>query len=254
MPRQTRSKSVPDAGRRWVTDLFGLGLITAGCLLWLGIATDRSGPLLVWLADGLAWLVGRLAWLVAAGLILAGLRWLVRGRPPSLPATSTGLILLIAVAAAGLHLRVPSGEEFLPTAGGTGLLHPFDRYGGLLGASLAWLLRQGVGQTGAIVVLITMALGGLIAVSERPVRELLDGLRVWWAEQRASWRDHRAGQAERQQRRRLRQLREAAGEATGEAAGETPPPALPHQGGRCGCRTWPPLRPAPATRPPTLPR
>jgi len=154
------------------SDLRGLVWITLGALLLAGLRLpDAAGPVLAGAARGLAFLLGQLAPVVPFILFLIGAIWVLRGEAPP-PANSRLGWLLVLLATAGLlHQVVPLGEEFARTASGEGFLNPPEQYGGVLGATVCWALRSGLGRVGGLIVLGMMALAGLLLISERTLRE-----------------------------------------------------------------------------------
>lgn len=157
-------------------DLHGIVLLTIGALLLAGLRFGDDGLLLGWLSSSLRMLLGRVADVLPFVFFVLGARCLLGGKPPTIP-SAAGLLLLVVVAIGVLHLKVPSGEEFAPTASGEGLLHPLQWYGGVLGAALVWLLRRLVGDLGCPIVLGMMGLAGVVALLDKSLAELVDDAR-----------------------------------------------------------------------------
>lgn len=156
-------------------DLVGLGWITGGVLLLVGLHSGGAGPVVHACAAALLLLLGRLAELAPYVMFYLGARWLLRGQGHPTAGLS-GTFLLLALTAAGLlHNVVPVGEELARTALGRGWLHPPEQHGGLLGLASVYVLRHLFGPVGCPLVLGMTALGSALLLSERTLRELMAG-------------------------------------------------------------------------------
>lgn len=186
MPRRAVRRAKEPAAR-WRPDLVGLNLIGAALLLLAGMYLSGSGFLLAWFVTQLETGLGKVAASVPLILLLLGARALGRREAAPSPAVTGGIALLIVVACAICHLRVPAGEAFAPTAAGDGLLHPPALYGGYVGAALIWLLHSLLGQVGTPIVLLIMAVAGILLASGRTGAELLGTwMERWEATARAA--------------------------------------------------------------------
>jgi len=181
MPRAKSSAARDAAPARGLdrADLRGLVWITIGALLLAGLRLPQAaGPVLAGAAELLSLALGQLAPVVPFVLFLFGAIWVLRGEAPPPAGSRFGLLLILLAAAGLLHQVVPPGEEFARTISGDGFLNPPEHYGGLLGASLCWALRSGLGRVGALIVLGMMVLAGLLLVSERTLRDWFESARA----------------------------------------------------------------------------
>ncbi|MCC7492470.1 MAG: DNA translocase FtsK 4TM domain-containing protein [Fimbriimonadaceae bacterium] len=174
--RRTRNvaSSAPEPPAAW-QEVVGCAQLGLALVLLIGFMSE-PGVGLRWVIEAAQTVGGKLCYALPVLCAYAG--WQRLRQPAQVaPGLSRGAVLLGALAVAGLlHLRVPAGEEWLPTALGSGLLHPPQQYGGYLGLLLLWLLRGLVGPAAAAAVLGTMAVTSLILASQRSVRELLEAV------------------------------------------------------------------------------
>ena len=164
---EDESGRLPD----WVQQqALGLALAALGALMLLGLLVQPgigAGWVLERLATWLRAFFGIGAYGVAVLTILAGLG-VVLGA--SLARSTRGLAafgVLFVIFLAGVHLRVPVGEEFVQGLEGGN--------GGAVGALVAYALRKTVGPWGAYVVL---AAAGLFAASLAAESPLVEHLRA----------------------------------------------------------------------------
>jgi S-DNA-T family DNA segregation ATPase FtsK/SpoIIIE len=156
-------------------DVWGLVFIALGALTALGIYADLTGPAGRGFTTATGAAVGLGRWLLPPALVAAGIV-LIRSTPDEVekPAPSGGTARLVV-------------GGFLLTVAATGLLHllrdapewgdPVDRFGaagGYLGFALAAPLRAFLAVWGAVLVLLTIGLVGLVVLSRVPVRVAAD--------------------------------------------------------------------------------
>lgn len=214
------------------SDLRGLVWITLGALLLAGLRLpEAAGPVLAGAARVLSVALGQLAPAVPFVLFGFGVVWVLRGEAPPPAGSRTGIVLLALALAGLLHQIVPPGEEFARTASGEGFLNPPEQYGGLLGASLCWLLRGALGRIGALIVLGMMTVAGVLLISRRTLREMLDAARCSASAARDRARQSRQERGrERPARTPSRRARPAAAPAPAPDLGGLPlPPYLESQ-------------------------
>ncbi len=156
-----------------------LAVLVAGvsCLGFVALFAHGSPGLERLLRHVLRGVLGRVAPLLpiaGTGLCL----WvLFRPRIPGATGRLAGAALLVAVAAGAAHLDVPPDRAFLDAWQGAG--------GGLVGATLDWILRRALGTLGAEVVLGTAAVAALVLLVQFsltaavgwPFRQLAHGAR-----------------------------------------------------------------------------
>jgi S-DNA-T family DNA segregation ATPase FtsK/SpoIIIE len=167
--RVSRTASVAMDGHH--ADAWGLGLIAAGVLVGLGVYVDVAGPFGTAVAAGVGAAVGMVKVVVPVALVGAGIA-VLRGPEPAEPdadlehrgARFVLASLLLLVAACGLlHLAAdqPSLSEGVEALGDAG---------GLLGLAVAEPLAAVVATPGALLVLGTIAVIGLVILTQTSVR------------------------------------------------------------------------------------
>ncbi|MFZ4720235.1 MAG: DNA translocase FtsK 4TM domain-containing protein [Ilumatobacteraceae bacterium] len=167
-PNGTRRRDQAGAELREAVDgredeFIGLGLITLGVLLGLGIYLKLAGPVGRWANIVVGWFTGVGRYIVPVVLVAAGIALVKRGRS----ANRTRLVLgwgLVSIAALGV-LHVVRGPDEIWAGFDT-----LGRAGGWLGALIGEPLRRLLASAGAIVVLSLMFLGGVLLVTGSSVR------------------------------------------------------------------------------------
>ncbi|CAN5695113.1 DNA translocase FtsK [soil metagenome] len=145
-------------------ELIGIGLVVGGALLALATYFDLAGPLGSWLRSLLGWLFGFGLYAVPVVLIAVGVALIRRGRSASPFRLAVGWAL-VALAALGL-LHVIVGPE------GFENLDELDDAGGILGALVGEPLEALLASAGAIVVLLGVALGGVLLITQTSLRTM----------------------------------------------------------------------------------
>ena len=181
--KSTSSRSTPGRAARVVAafrehvgdrsaDAWGLLLVLVAVIAGLGTYADAAGPVGAFLAALLRSLVGSPAVLLPPVLAALGIA-IVMDRPArELGRVSVGGTLL-ALSTTGLwHLA--RGAPHL--ADGVVALHPA---GGLLGHVLTRPLVLGLSIAGAVAVLLTIAVLGLLVVTSTPLSSVVHAVRGW---------------------------------------------------------------------------
>ena len=156
-------------------DVWGLVFIALGALAALGVYADLTGPAGRGFATATGAAVGLGRWLLPPALVLMGIA-LIRSTPDEVekpaPAGGTARLIvggfLLAVSATGLlHLLRDAPEWGDP-------VDEFGAAGGYLGFATAAPLQALLAVWGAVLVLITIGLVGLVVLSRVPVRVAAD--------------------------------------------------------------------------------
>jgi len=141
---------------------------------------------------------------------------IARGKKARVGAFWRGAVLLFVAVLALRHLGVPRGSEFASSL-------TLASHGGLLGAAVSWVLRHLVGEAGAYIALISVALISLLLWSENSLSHIkqrftheLENLRYKWRTGRTK---PRAPKREPEADWRLEDL----------ARGQTPRPQTPRK-------------------------
>ena len=147
-----------------------------GALTALALATNLVGPIGRALAQGITYFLGGGAFLVpvacfAAAILVLAPRQTAEGDPPAAAPIRIGLgIVLLVIGITGLlHL----------TGGSPALDAPSDALrgaGGLLGAGIGGPVRSGLGDLGAGVVFVCIAILGALLAPGVPLRQVLDAI------------------------------------------------------------------------------
>jgi DNA segregation ATPase FtsK/SpoIIIE, S-DNA-T family len=175
--RVGRTASVAMAGHH--ADAWGLALIAAGALVGLGVYVDVAGPLGRAVDAGVGGAVGMVKLVAPVALAAAGIA-VLRGDEPADP--DAGLqhrgarlalasILLLVASCGLLHLAggEPTVEEGIDALG---------EAGGGLGLGVAAPLAAVAATPGAILVLLTLGIVGLVVLTHTSVRSAA-GSAVW---------------------------------------------------------------------------
>jgi len=117
-----------------------------GWVSWLGVKLLR-------------WLFGIGAVVLPALLGACGVLMIVLRDRANLRAFWRGLSVAFLVLLTGVHLAVPRGGEFETNS-------ILFSHGGLVGGGLAWLLRAGLGEAGAVIALVAFGLVALLFFTE----------------------------------------------------------------------------------------
>jgi S-DNA-T family DNA segregation ATPase FtsK/SpoIIIE len=177
----------------------GVLLLALGGLLgWNALQAVPDGALPRYALAGLRWLFGIGA--VALPLVLALLGGLLFTKRQNVNLRAfwrgAGTAFLTLITAAHLY-GVPRGHELLAST--------LSDNGGFVGGSLAWLLRRGLGDVGAVVALVAFAFVALLLWTENTAGQLTaklaDKWAQWTAQMRESWKEHQLDrQAQKQEK------------------------------------------------------
>lgn len=145
-------------------DFLGLGLVTLGILLLVGAVRGNGGYVIMGMVRVLSFFFGAGAYAVPVAMIFAGAAVLTKREECDFVTNAKGLAVLFVVFVIWCHLKVPKGSEFDSSLR--------EQYGGLLGATGAFLLRTMVGQAGSYVVLAALAVAGSVSLIAVRIGEL----------------------------------------------------------------------------------
>ncbi len=110
-------------------------------------------------------------------LCALGLMLIVQRRQANLRAFFSGVLLGFPVFLTAIHLQVPMNREFAPVdliwqrgAADSGFADAYD-HGGAVGAVIAWALRKMLGEPGAVIALVALAIVALLLLTEMSLAE-----------------------------------------------------------------------------------
>jgi len=109
---------------------------------------------------------------------------IVRGKKARIGAFWRGALLLFVAVLALRHLGVPRGSEFASS-------QILSSHGGLLGGAIAWILRRLVGEAGAYIALVSVALISLLLWSENSLSQIKQRFTHIWEGLRYKWQTGR---------------------------------------------------------------
>ncbi len=178
-------------------------LALGGLLAYNARQNVPDGALPKLILSGLRIAFGIGALILPLGLMLLGVLLLVKRQNLNLRAFWRGAGIAFLTLLTASHLLVPRGMEFLDQT-------TLSQHGGYVGGALAWLLRRGLGEVGAIVALGAFALVALLLWSEHTLGELGRS----WGEKIGDWsaqlkKKLRAGKQEMESRRAQKQADKA---------------------------------------------
>jgi len=152
-------------------DLFGFFLIVTGVLCLLGIYTDTSGLLGRAFDEGFGWVMGVFRYLAPFVIIAAGIAVIRRsGEAHSLPPHFVVGGLAAVISMTGLvHL---AGDS--PTWGST--VAEFSGAGGVLGLVVGGPLLAIASFWGALLILVSLGIGGLVIMTGTSLQAILNGI------------------------------------------------------------------------------
>jgi S-DNA-T family DNA segregation ATPase FtsK/SpoIIIE len=160
-----------------------------GLLGWNSLQEFPDGALPRYVLIGLRYIFGIGAVALPFGICWLGLLLFAKRQNINLRAFWRGTTTAFFTLLTASHLLVPRGEEFLDKA-------TLWAHGGYVGGGLAYLLRRGLGEVGAIVALCAFAFVALLLWSENTVGELGDKMVAKWREvftdARERWKEHQA--------------------------------------------------------------
>lgn len=171
------SRTVADQLGNHAADAAAIALIVLGVLCGLGVFSDTAGPVGSALDSGATALVGAAAVALPFLLGAAGVLILFRPKVEAPLRLATGALLSAVASVCLLHLAKGAPEL---NGGVDGLRDA----GGLVGAVIAVPLSSATGTAGAVVVLVSVGLLGLLLMTGLPMRDVLAtigrGVRALW--------------------------------------------------------------------------
>ena len=176
----TGERELPEGGSLWQnivsgreSDLGGVGLISVGLLLVLGVYFHIAGPVGRGITTALGWLVGVGRFLVPAVLIGAGVALVRRGSTEHKLRLITGWIVVCWVGLGFAHL-------FNGPPNFSASVDKVKPAGGWIGALIGAPLRGSIGSVGTFVVLFALMIGGVVLVSGLTVPALVRRIREFF--------------------------------------------------------------------------
>jgi len=175
-PTRSREPEGASAVRRVVegreVEFWGVGLVSLGILLVLSMYLQTAGPLGEAIDTTFGWLLGLGRFLLPAVSIGIGVA-LVRRRSVEHRLRLTVGWTVVVLAALGL-LHLANGEDSI-----VGSVDAMSNAGGWFGALLGEPLRTTVGWVGTVVILLAVALGGTMLITDTTLPELVVLVRRW---------------------------------------------------------------------------
>ena len=177
-PNRKLTSAAADAVAERRSDVWGLILIAAAILCGLGIYADLTGPAGRAVDTSAGAVLGMARWLLPPALAALGLALLSQDRiddddEPEAPRGTAHLVLgsaIIALAGTGL-LHLARGAPPID-----GPVADLEAAGGFIGAAVAQPLAALLATGGAVLVLVTLALVGLVVLTQIPVADAVGGL------------------------------------------------------------------------------
>ena len=166
------TRALASALRGHVGDLVGLLLIALGLVAGMGIYADAAGPVGRGLATAIGSAIGLARVLAPVALVGTGVL-LVRGAPEAPDGAEPDAASRAHLWVGGLLVTVAGCGLLHLTGGRPGLDAPTDDLvaaGGLLGLAAAAPLAAGLAPWGAGLILGVVAIGGLVVLTQVPVR------------------------------------------------------------------------------------
>jgi len=153
-------------------EFWGVGLISAGILLVLSLYLHMAGPLGEAIDTSFGWLLGLGRFALPVVVVGIGVA-MVRRRSIEHRVRLTVGWAIVVFAVLGL-LHVANGDDKIVAS-----VDAMSQAGGWFGAVLGEPLRSTLSWAGALVVLLAIALGGTMLVTDTTVPELIAVLRKW---------------------------------------------------------------------------
>lgn len=153
-------------------EFWGVGLISAGILLVLSMYLHMAGPLGEAIDTSFGWLLGLGRFALPVVVVGIGVA-MVRRRSIEHRVRLTVGWAIVVLAVLGL-LHVANGDDKIVAS-----VDAMSQAGGWFGAVLGEPLRSTLSWAGALVVLLAIALGGTMLVTDTTVPELIAVLRKW---------------------------------------------------------------------------
>lgn len=171
-----------------VFEIAGILLLALGAVLLFNALLPHAEGVLPRIGVGALRFLFGLGAVVFPGLMCAlGLLLIVRRHRANLKAFFWGCAVGFPVLLTAVHLQVPPGQEFLPVSllwngpGDAAVASALSAsspenfsHGGLLGASFAWGLRKMLGETGAIIALVSLAVVALLVLTNLSLADTVE--------------------------------------------------------------------------------
>ena len=161
-----------------IFEVVGVLLLALGAvLLFNALLPHAEGWLPKMAVSGLRLLFGLGAVVFPLLLCALGLMLIVQRRQANLRAFFSGVLVGFPVFLTAIHLQVPMGREFEPIrliwqrGGADAAYTDVYNHGGAIGAVIAWTLRKSLGETGAVIALVALAIVALLLLTEMSLAE-----------------------------------------------------------------------------------
>jgi S-DNA-T family DNA segregation ATPase FtsK/SpoIIIE len=170
-PNRTLSSAAVTAVADRRTDVWGLVLIAVALVCALGIYADLTGPAGEAIDTAAGTVIGMARWLLPPVLVVLGLAMLRQDREDESDEETPGAVhlvvgsLIVGLAGTGL-LHLARGAPALD-----GAVEDLQDAGGVVGAAIGGTLAALLATGGAVLVLVTVALVGLVVLTQIPVSE-----------------------------------------------------------------------------------
>ncbi len=193
----SREKTTRPPGEQFKRELAGLALITGAVLVFASLVWHTRGPI----PDAASWLLrvvaGLGAYTVPITMLVLGCRLALNASPCRTRDIAIGSGLLCLTVLTFLDLLVPRGDEWQMAL--------LMERGGVLGASLGWVLRRALGESASYIVLAGTASTAILLLSDVRIKELASTLgesagQLW--ERVRPTRERRAERVRRKNRKR----------------------------------------------------
>ena len=162
--RGSGSSSSSKGGRRGLPfEVAGVVALAVGAMLaWNACRPEPQG----WLPLHALWVLRTLFGIGAyvVPLLSCAVGVLLIAQRQSLPAFGRGAAISLLILLSGVHLGVPTDQEFSPDF--------LASRGGLVGAAVAFVLRRALGQAGAAIGLLALAVVALLLLTEVSLSEI----------------------------------------------------------------------------------
>ncbi|MEY2966747.1 MAG: translocase FtsK [Actinomycetota bacterium] len=155
-------------------EFWGVGLISLGILLFLSLYLRTAGPLGDAIDTAFGWLLGLGRFVLPPVTIGIGVAMVRRRSIEHRARLGIGWAIVV-IAVLGL-LHVVNGDDKI-----VGAVDSMAQAGGWFGAVLAQPLQATLGWAGASVILLAVALGGIMIVTDTTLPELVAFVRTWAA-------------------------------------------------------------------------
>ncbi len=175
-PAQDPLPDAPSAARRVVdgreVEFWGVGLISLGILLFLSLYLRTAGPLGEAIDTSFGWLLGLGRFVLPPVTIGIGVAMVRRRSIEHRARLGVGWAIVVIAVLGMLH--VVNGDDKIVAS-----VDAMAQAGGWIGAVLAQPLQATLGWAGASVILLAVALGGTMIVTDTSLPELVAFVRKW---------------------------------------------------------------------------